>query len=88
MPLYRETAVCHAYMCVYAHGCSQKTQHPAQVMKRRCMRYLPEAMRIEPGLSDMALDVLSRQRQRGYRLSPNATAMLDELRPSGPLRRG
>jgi hypothetical protein len=86
-PLYRETAICHAYMCVYAHGCSQKTQRPAQVMKRRCIRYLPENMRIEPGLSDMALDVLAHQRQQGHRLSSTVLVILDELRPNGPLRR-
>ncbi|MBM3949207.1 MAG: hypothetical protein FJ312_08240 [SAR202 cluster bacterium] len=86
-PLYRETAVCHAYMCVYAYGCSQKTQRPAQVMKRRCMRYLPEGMRVEPGLSDMALDVLARQRQQGHRLSSTVLVIMDKMRPNGPLRR-
>ena len=85
--LYRETTVCYAYMCAYAYGCSEKAARPAQVFMRRCMRYLPESMRVEPAMSDFSLDLLARRRQAGYELSARTAAMLDELRPNGPIRR-
>ena len=85
--IYRQTTICYAYMCGYAHGCTEKTDRAAQVLTRRCMRYLPDAMRVAPGLSDLALDLLARRRERGQRLSPGTVSVLDRLRPSGPLRR-
>ena len=85
--IYRETTKCFAYMCGYAYGCTEKTERAARVLSRRCMRYQPEAMRVEPGLSDLALDLLARRRERGQRLSPVTIGMLDRLRPAGPLRR-
>jgi hypothetical protein len=51
------------------------------------MRYLPESMRVEPGVSDYALDLLARRRQRGKPVSPATARILDELRPNGPVRR-
>ena len=86
-PLYRDTTICYAYMCSYSYGCSQKTDRRAQVLMRRCMRYMPESMRIKPALSDFALDLLAKQRQAGHRLSPAATAILDRFRPNGPIRK-
>ena len=85
--IYREITVCHAYMCSYAYGCGEKSSRPAQVMMRRCMRYLPEWMRVKPGLSDLALDLLARRQVKGKRLSPAATALLARWRPDGPLRK-
>lgn len=83
----RETTKCYAYMCPYAYGCSEKTNRPAQVMMRRCMRYMPEAMRIRPALSDHALDLLAKQREDGAALAGRTTAILDEYRPNGPVRK-
>jgi hypothetical protein len=80
-PDHRETTVCYAYMCAYAHGCTERTARPAQVLRRRCMRYLPESMRVQPGLSDFAIDLLARQRQRGEPLSPATAGLLDQIRP-------
>ena len=85
--LHRETTVCYAYMCAYAYGCSEKAARSAQVLKRRCIRYLPQPMRIEPHLSDFCLDLLARRRRAGRRLSPVTVAALDRLRPDGPIRR-
>ena len=45
-PLYRETTKCISYMCVYAYGCAERTERPAQVLMRRCMRYMPERLRV------------------------------------------
>ena len=86
-PIYRETTKCIAYMCVYAYGCRERTNRPAQVMMRRCMRYVPEHLRIEPKLSDYALDLLARQRQTGVEHSEATRAILDERRPDGPIRK-
>ena len=86
-PLHRETTVCYAYMCHYAYACTQKSERPAQVLMRRCMRYLPEAMRVEPQLSDFALDLMARGRQSGQPVSAETGAMLDRLRPNGPIRK-
>ena len=84
--LYRETTICYAYMCVYAYGCGEKTSRPAQVLMRRCMRYMPEPLRVQPGMSDLALDILARQRQAGEALSAATTSILDQFRPDGPVR--
>lgn len=84
---YRETTICYAYMCPYAYGCNEKSARPAQVMTRRCMRYMPEGLRIQPGMSELALDLLARQRDAGVALSPATTTILDKFRPNGPLRR-
>ncbi len=86
-PVYRETSKCISYMCVYAYGCSERTNRPAQVMMRRCMRYMPENLRISPKLSDFALDLLAKQRQAGVQHTRETTAILDEHRPNGPQRR-
>lgn len=86
-PIYRETTICYSYMCSYAYGCTEKTNRPAQVMMRRCMRYMPDDMRVKPGMSDMALDVLARMRRSGERLSPITNAILDDVRPNGPIRK-
>ncbi len=48
---------------------------------------MPESLRIKPALSDLALDLLARQRQRGDLLSASTTSVLDRLRPDGPTRR-
>ena len=74
-------------MCSYAYACKEKSSRPAQVLMRRCMRYLPESLRVEPALSDMALDLLAKRRQTGRSLSPATTAMLSRVRPEGPLRK-
>ncbi len=86
-PEFRETTVCYAYMCPYAYACSEKSTRPAQVLTRRCMRYLPESMRRVPALSDLCLDLLARQRKSGDELAPETEAMLDKVRPDGPIRR-
>ena len=85
--IFRETTICYAYMCSYAYGCTERSGRPAQVLTRRCMRYMPETLRIEPALSDFSLDLLAKQREAGSRLSPTTTGILDELRPEGPLRK-
>ena len=84
---FRETTICYAYMCSFAYGCTEKSGRPAQVLTRRCMRYMPEPMRVKPALSDFSLDLLARQRESGNRLSPTTTGILDQLRPEGPLRK-
>ncbi len=85
--IFRETTICYAYMCSFAYGCTERSGRPAQVLTRRCMRYLPEALRVKPALSDFSLDLLARQRESGSKLSPTTTGILDELRPEGPLRK-
>ena len=85
--IYRETTVCYAYMCSYAYGCTEKSVRPAQVLMRRCMRYLPDELRIAPGLSDLALDLLAQRRKRGKPLKDTTAALLDQVRPDGPLRK-
>ena len=85
--VHRETTMCYAYMCQYAYGCTEKVSRPAKVLKRRCMRYQPEAMRVEPRLSDHALDVLARRRDAGESIESGTVAILDKLRPNGPIRR-
>ena len=87
LDVYRETTICYAYMCAYAYGCTEKTGRAARVLSRRCMRYQPASMRVTPGLSDFALDLLAGRRERGEPLSPDAVDLLDRLRPDGPLRR-
>ncbi len=86
-PLYRETTKCISYMCVYAYGCSERTERPAQVLMRRCMRYMPDALRVPPKVSEFALDLLAKQRQAGVEHGRETAAILDERRPDGPLRR-
>ncbi|MCI0439215.1 MAG: hypothetical protein L0177_08815 [Chloroflexi bacterium] len=86
-PIYRETTICYSYMCSYAYGCSEKTARPAQVLMRRCMRYMPESLRVQPALSDLALDLLAKRRQSGEQLSSATNAILDEFRPEGPTRK-
>ena len=84
---HRETTVCYAYMCGYAYACTEKSSRPAQVLMRRCMRYLPDSLRVAPALSDLALDLLASQRQVGKSLSAATTTMLDRMRPDGPVRK-
>ena len=86
-PLHRQTTKCIPYMCVYAYGCAERPPRASQVLTRRCMRYMPDNLRIKPKLSDFALDLLARRRQRGERLSGETIAILDEHRPKGPIRR-
>ena len=86
-PIYREATTCYAYMCPYAYGCTEKTGRPAQVLMRRCMRYKPEDLRIRAGISDYALDLLAKRRKSGESFAAETTAILDELRPNGPLRK-
>ncbi len=84
--LHQEVTVCYAYMCPYAYACAQKSARPARVLARRCFRYMPEEMRPEQSLSELALDLLARRRRAGGRLSRKARALLDRLRPDGPVR--
>ena len=84
---HRETTIRYPYMCSYAYGCPEKAERPAQVLMRRCMRYRPESMRIEPALSDLALALLAKRRQEGQQLSPVTTAHLKRARPGGPIRK-
>ena len=86
-PLHRETTICYSYMCPYAYGCGEKSGRPAQVLKRRCMRYLPETMRIKLAVSDHALDILARRRDKGQRLASQTVDLLERVRPDGPLRK-
>ena len=85
--IYRETTMCYPYMCGYAYRCTEKGERAAQVLTRRCMRYLPRSMRVQPVISDLALDLLARRRVRGEKLSAGTIEALDRLRPAGPLRR-
>ena len=85
--IYRETTICYAYMCPYAYGCTEKTARAAQVLNRRCMRYQPEEMRITPGLSDLALDLLAQRREQGKPVGTATTKVLNHLRPNGPMRK-
>ena len=86
-PIYRETTTCYAYMCPFAYGCREKTTRPSNVMMRRCMRYMPEHLRIKAGVSDFALDLLAKRRKSGDKLASATTAILDDLRPNGPIRK-
>ena len=65
----------------------QKTARAARVLNRRCMRYQPEEMRVTPGLSDLALDLLAKRRERGKPVSAATSEILDRLRPNGPMRK-
>ena len=85
--MYREITTCFAYMCPYAYGCSEKTQRPAQVLMRRCIRNQPEQFRITPGVSDLLLDMLAKQRNEGKSLDCKTLSLLDRLRPNGPIRK-
>ena len=85
--VHRETTVCYAYMCQYAYACTEKTKRPVKVLERRCMRYQPEEMRARPRLSDHALDLLARRRDAGENLDTGTVAVLDRLRPRGPIRK-
>jgi hypothetical protein len=84
--IHRETTVCYAYMCPYAYACDQKTARQAKVLLRRCMRYMPEGLRAQPAVSDMALDLVAARRDAGGRVSTEGKALLDRVRPDGPLR--
>ena len=86
-PLYRETTVCYPYMCAYAYGCGERANRPAQVLMRRCMRYMPESKRVRPAISDFALDLLAKRRSAGQRLSAVTSGILDQFRPDGPIRK-
>ena len=46
-----------------------------------------DELRIRPGISDHALDLLAKCRKSGEALAAQTTAILDELRPDGPLRK-
>ena len=81
--IYRETTMCYPYLCAYAYACSEKAERAARVLTRRCMRYLPESMRVRPVVSEMALDLLAQRRRR----RPGTLEALDRLRPKGPARR-
>ena len=85
-PVFGETSLCIAYMCPWAHACPSAAPRMALVPQRSCMRMYPVENRPLSGLSGYALDVLASQRESGSVLSPAATAILDELRPSGPSR--
>ena len=85
--LHREVTVCYAYLCQFAYACNQKSRRPAKVLKRRCMRYLPDTMRVEPSLSDHVLDMLALSRDKGSDLASQTVALLDRVRPDGPLRK-
>ena len=80
-PIDRETTICYAY------GCTEKSGRPAQVLMRRCMRYMPDNLKIEPALSDLALDTLAKRRQSGGTLDSDTERILDRLRPDGPFRK-
>ena len=84
--VHRETTVCYAYMCQYAYACTEKTTRPVKVLERRCMRYQPEQMRAAPRLSDHALDLLATRRDSGESLDAGTVAVLNRLRPNGPIR--
>ncbi|MDD9995299.1 MAG: hypothetical protein OXS35_06075 [Dehalococcoidia bacterium] len=84
--LHREVTVCHAYLCSFAYACNQKSARPAKVLSRRCMRYMPDHMRVAPSLSEMAIDLLARRRRSGRSISTETKLLLDRLRPDGPTR--
>lgn len=84
--LHRETTVCYAYMCPYAYACNQKSERPSKVLKRRCMRYLPEEVRAAPAVSDLALDLMAKRREAGGRMTAEVKLLLDRVRPDGPIR--
>ena len=86
-PMRRETTKCIPYMCVYAYGCTERGERVAKVLTRRCMRYMPDKLRVKPKMSDFALDLLAKRRQRGERLAEETAAILDAHRPEGPIRR-
>ena len=85
--VHRETTVCYAYMCQYAYACTEKTERPVKVLERRCMRYQPEKMRVQPRLSDHALDLLAMRRDSGESLDTETVKVLDKLRANGPIRK-
>ena len=79
-----ETTLCIAYMCPWAHACSQATPRPALVFERECLRKYPEEHRPSSGLSDSALDNLAKYREEGIKLETVTIIVLDEFRPDGP----
>ncbi|MDP6667228.1 MAG: hypothetical protein QF357_07485 [Dehalococcoidia bacterium] len=83
-PMVGETTLCIAYMCPWAHACSNATPRPALVAQRNCLRKFPEERRPRSGLSDVALDNLAKRREEGTRLEPVTLSVLDEFRPGGP----
>jgi hypothetical protein len=51
------------------------------------MIYMPDNLKIEPALSDLALDTLAKRRQSGGTLDSDTERILDRLRPDGPFRK-
>ena len=85
--VHRETTVCYAYMCQYAYACTEKTARPVKVLERRCMRYQPEAMRAEPRLFRPCVGPARSPSRSGESLDTGTVAVLERLRPNGPIRR-
>ena len=63
-----------------ARACQKPPIHRVGVRGR-------DELRIRPGISDHALDLLAKRRKSGEPLAAQTTAILDELRPDGPLRK-
>ncbi|HJO60890.1 MAG TPA: hypothetical protein QF838_09185 [SAR202 cluster bacterium] len=84
-----ETVItCYSYHCPLSRKCNIKTQRPSKVSIRKCLRFHPEETKPFGTLSELALDLLSAAEQRGEKLSKRTKSILDQYRPTGPLRQG
>lgn len=63
-----------------------KTKKPSRISVRKCLRFLPEKDKPAATLSELALDLLSSREQNGGEVSAQTKSILNEYRPSGPLR--
>ena len=63
-----------------ARACQKPRVHRVGVRGR-------DKLRIRPGISDHAPDLLAKRRKSGEALAAQTTAILDELRPDGPIRK-
>ena len=79
-------ATCYSYYCPFARTCVNKTKKPSKISVRKCLRFLPDKDKPAATLSELALDLLSSREQKGGMLSSQTKSILNEYRPSGPLR--
>ncbi|MBS21751.1 MAG: hypothetical protein CL739_06620 [Chloroflexi bacterium] len=77
---------CYSYYCPFSRKCVNKTKNPSKISVRKCLRFLPGNDKASAPLSELALDLLSSIEQNGGNLSAQTRSILNEYRPSGPLR--
>ena len=83
---HQERTTCFSYICPHASRCKHKTTRPANVLLRDCVQQNGKSISDEPNLSNLSLDLLAKRRKQGASLSIKTLALLDAVRPNGPLR--